>query len=215
MVGNIYNERIDCLEKNKIYTGYYNNNGIFYKCIKNCDICSDNKECKKCKINYEFINNQCILNMKNCQEYNEAENKCIKCIDNFAFNKTYRNICINISNFTDYYSKDEGISYYPCSESIRNCKSCYYDKNNSDIKCIGCKNDYNLSIFENKCLSTFNYSSISDILIEDSSNINEDFSTQLITNDNMITDAPIDFSVDLSDDIQKNNNKIIFLLQLK
>ena len=72
-----------------------------------------------------------------------------------------------------------------------------------------------MSIFENKCLTTFNYSSISDILIEDSSNINEDFSTQLITNDNMITDAPIDFSVDLSDDIQKNNNKIIFLLQLK
>ncbi len=64
-------------------------------------------------------------------------------------------------------------------------------------------------------ITTFNYSSISNILIEDSSNINEDFSTQLITNDNMITDAPIDFSVDLSDDIQKNNNKIIFLLQLK
>ena len=59
----------------------------------------------------------------------------------------------------------------------------------------------------------FNDSSISEILIEDTSNINEDFSTQLIINDSMITDAPIDFPVDLSDNIQQNNNKAIFLLQ--
>ena len=81
-------------------------------------------------------------------------------IDNYAFKEDNRSICLNINNFTNYYSKDDGISYYPCGKNISNCTNCYYDKNDTQIKCYLCQTNYALSLDENICLSKENLSKI-------------------------------------------------------
>ena len=75
----------------------------------------------------------------NCHEYDEDKN-CIKCKKNYAFNETNREICYNITTqFSQYYTKDDGISYYPCSAENPNCGKCLYDKDTKGIKCLQCK----------------------------------------------------------------------------
>ena len=43
---------------------------------------------------------------------------CNKCKENYAFKEDNRTICLNKNNFDNYYTKDEGISYYPCENEI-------------------------------------------------------------------------------------------------
>ena len=138
-------EKLICMSKDELNIGYYKNNSIYYKCIDNCEICSNKTNCDKCKNNLVFFDNKCIEGTKNCKEY-DSDKKCIKCNDNFAFKEDDKNNCLSIENFTNYYSKDEGTSYYPCDgegqEHIKNCEKCYYDKNINKLKCYECKNNY-------------------------------------------------------------------------
>ena len=94
-------EKIICLQENELFIGYYKNNSLYYKCIENCDNCSNKTSCNKCKNNFTFYNNKCIQEIENCKEY-DFENQCIKCIDNYAFQAENRNNCFYIGNFSSH-----------------------------------------------------------------------------------------------------------------
>ena len=49
-----------------------------------------------------------------------------------------------------YFTKDNGISYFLCSNEISNCKLCEFKEN---AKCKTCEDDYILSLNENICLT--------------------------------------------------------------
>jgi hypothetical protein len=46
-----------------------------------------------------------------CKEY-EIEEKCKKCEEGYTFEKNDRLNCININEFEEYYTKDNGMSYF-------------------------------------------------------------------------------------------------------
>ena len=151
LLGNSQNETIECMNLNELKTGYYKlENDTYYKCISHCEICKNNSICEKCYTNYDLLNGTCIMEIENCQKYNE-EGSCELCKENYAFNKTERNSCINKNDFSDYYTTDEGISFYPCNENISYCKYCIYNKEISKLECNICKDNYVLAISENKC----------------------------------------------------------------
>ena len=78
---------------------------------------------------------------ENCLQYDDEYN-CVKCQDGYAFKKGEEgNICYNIyDEFDEYYSKDNGISYIPCSSYNETCQKCYYAKDEYRVKCTSCKN---------------------------------------------------------------------------
>ena len=97
------------------------------------------------------MNGKCIKKTENCQEY-DNDGMCAKCKENFAFKEGNRTMCINIeNNFDNYYTKDEGISYYPCGDKINDCSKCYYDNITTKINCYLCNNNYALYEKENLC----------------------------------------------------------------
>ena len=77
--GNRENEEVICEYKDKFETGYYHNeNNIYYKCIFNCDVCSDSNSCNKCKEGIEYNYNQCInINIPNCAKSDFVKNAMI------------------------------------------------------------------------------------------------------------------------------------------
>ena len=72
---------------------------------------------------------------KNCKKFNEG----------FAFEESNRLICKNKNEFNEnYYTKDEGISYYKYDGNgegrISNYNNCEYS--NNELICNECKSDY-------------------------------------------------------------------------
>ena len=153
LIGSKENEEIKCLSLDILNKGYYQYNNIYYTCIENCDICSNNITCDNCSLGFSFFNGKCINSIENCQIYLN-ENICNKCKENYAFKEDNRTICLNKNNFDNYYTKDEGISYYPCENEITNCSKCYYDINQNKTKCFLCNNNNSfLIIGKDICLS--------------------------------------------------------------
>ena len=141
------NGDIKCYPNSTFAKGYYKDpeTNIYEKCIDKCDECIDGETCEECSSGYININHHCVVNddpskiIDNCNEYDENKN-CVKCKRNFAFNETNRETCYNIeTQFSEYYTKDDGISYYPCSSQNPSCGKCTYDKDTSGINCHQCK----------------------------------------------------------------------------
>jgi len=155
-VGNAETEELKCVHKDELTVGYLFNDeeGIYYKCLDDCDICSDLESCDTCKDGYEFLNNKCVnLNIPHCEEYDE-NGICVRCSDNYGFKEIDRSSCYEKEIFKEkYYTKDDGISYFPCSNELADCDSCEYDPIHENIECLKCKIGYVVSIGENKCLS--------------------------------------------------------------
>ena len=133
--------------------------------VENCET-YDNIDftCTKCKSGYYFIKEDrdncynninkdkyftmdngisyypCDTNISNCDECENKSNSCSKCKNNYYFLKNNRTFCYNNLDLTKYYSKDNGISYFLCNETISKCQSCSY--NNNKLKCDLCENDY-------------------------------------------------------------------------
>ena len=143
LVGFKVNKKVICKLESELAIGYYlNTDSIYYECIEHCDICVNGETCDKCQDDYIYLNQSCKIKIKNCSEYN-LDGTCKKCDNNFAFKEDERKICYNISEFTEYYTKDDGISYYPCDgdgeNHIKNCKICNYNKNNEiKLQCNEC-----------------------------------------------------------------------------
>ena len=72
----------------------------------------------------------------------ECQNKadtCYKCKDSYFFIENNRTKCFSTRevDLRQYYTEDNGISYYPCSGAIEPCSFC----NNKSI-CTMCTNEY-------------------------------------------------------------------------
>ena len=150
-------QEIICLDKNNLNEGYFLNlsDSIYYECNKNCKICSSDIYCEECNVGFNNINNECFLDINNCQEYSNYTT-CKKCKNNFAFKEDDRNNCINLNELSEYYSRDNGISYYLCDgegkDHIQNCKKCNYHEN--ILECNECKSEFVLINEEkNNCYS--------------------------------------------------------------
>ena len=142
----------NCYEESSIGEGYFkNSNNIYIKCIANCLECEDMTTCEKCNVDFRYNQKQCVALTEeekakikeNCHEY-DSDFNCKKCQAGYAFkNGEEGNICHNINEFDEYYSKDNGISYIHCSFSDvdENCQKCYYAKNEYRVKCTSCKDN--------------------------------------------------------------------------
>ena len=173
----IGDNRVECINdfnKSKYYT---EDNISYYLCNTNfdfCEECSSKTNCTKCFYNYGFpgtdrskcifVNNNeyytedyglsfypCYTNLLNCQK---CLNKtyCTKCNETFNFIEEDRTKCYTINNYNEYYTEDNGYSYYPCNTGIENCKFCsakydceicrtpYYFIKNDRNNCVNDKN---------------------------------------------------------------------------
>ena len=178
----IGNDKENCYiinDKNRYYT--LDKGVSYFPCstsIANCDICNNNKDiCLQCKENYYLINDNktFCFNDKNLSKYYTNDNNisyifcnnsipfcdtcdngktCKTCGYNHYFIKENRTHCVTGYNLNKYYSEDNGISYYPCNESMPNCVEC----NRRDI-CKKCENNYYF-LGDNKasCRNDFNKS---------------------------------------------------------
>jgi len=118
------------------------------KCIENCAACEDLRTCKSCKDDFIYKEKKCIeppkgiKTIKNCQQYDDNYQNCLKCKFGYGLNQTDKSICHDISEaFQNYYSKDNDITFYPCSSINVNCTKCYFDEKELRAKCIECKDD--------------------------------------------------------------------------
>ena len=143
------NNSIKCYDLDELSIGYFiNEENVHIKCIENCDECDNAKTCNKCHENYIYINNACIEIpeskrdniIENCLEYN-TNFVCLQCISGYAFKANDRKQCYNIeTDFAEFYSRDNGISYFPCSTIDSNCNKCYYKSDEFRVKCTHCIN---------------------------------------------------------------------------
>ena len=123
------------------------------KTINNCETCTNQNGriiCDKCEDEYRLSlsKNECFKIIENCDKYEEGE-LCNKCKEGFAFEGEERKICKQFDSLEEYYTKNNGTSYYKCDNAIDNCLKCEY---NNEVKCIECKNNYILKDDENnKC----------------------------------------------------------------
>ena len=139
----------------------------FFPCdtnIYNCDECNNKyASCDKCKANYHFVSDNrkecrndvnltlyftidggisyfpCDTNISNCLECQNKADTCYKCKDSYFFIENNRTKCFSTRevDLRQYYTEDNGISYYPCSGAIEPCSFC----NNKSI-CTMCTNEY-------------------------------------------------------------------------
>ena len=168
-------DRENCIN-NKDLTEYFSedNNISYYPCDKNishCLKCSGRFQCTQCKENYFFIRDDymfcrndfnkkkyyldndgksyypCNESVIHCDEC-ELKNQCQKCDNNYFFIGEDRSNCTNGINFSQYYTKDNGISYYPCDTNFPFCDIC-----ENENKCIRCKKGYGfLENDRSKCI---------------------------------------------------------------
>ncbi|EAR89409.2 zinc finger lsd1 subclass family protein (macronuclear) [Tetrahymena thermophila SB210] len=130
--------------------GYFKSGKNCFKCIENCQTCSDEKNCQKCLQNYYLFNNraQCIpcesqgqfkqndtcqLCDNSCSKCKEkTENDCLECKDPNQFN--YKGKCEPCTRDGVFQSGKQ------CLDCAQNCKSC----TGIEIeKCNQCKDGYN------------------------------------------------------------------------
>ena len=159
LVGTKNEEKMECIQKDKLKTGYYFSDSIYYKCIEFCEKCTDDTSCENCLANYTYFNNFCMPNIQNCEEYNNNK-KCKKCSENYALDADNNDKCISKEEINDlYYTKDNGNSYYLCNgegeNHIQNCSKCSYNSNNNiKLECNECQNGFVILDNEsNKCYS--------------------------------------------------------------
>jgi hypothetical protein len=104
------------------------------------------------KINIILYINECINKIENCEIYNEIEENCKKCVNNYAFIEDNYDVCTSTENLAGFYTLDNGINYYNCDGEgeghIQNCIECHYDEK---LECDTCIDDYHISEGKDKC----------------------------------------------------------------
>ena len=160
LVGSKESEEIKCLPLTLLNIGYYkSDNNVYYKCIEHCDTCLDDVTCETCSSGYIYINNKCITPIEHCEIYG-TDDKCDKCEENFALKEDNREECFNINIFENYYTENDGLSYYPCENKIEKCSKCNYDKDDKSVKCSLCIENYALYKDDEVCLAKENINNI-------------------------------------------------------
>ena len=136
-------EEIICVSETEC-KGYYQEDGIYYKCMFNCDMCENGETCTQCTDGFDYDNNsnRCITNIENCQNYG-IDSHCTRCVNNFYMINDDKLNCISTSNIQkdEYYLNEEQTIYYSCNNinynNIENCRKC--SQKNS---CTLCKDGY-------------------------------------------------------------------------
>ena len=141
----IENDNIVCKENSHFATGYFKNSetNLYETCMDNCDSCRDKESCDGCKSGYIYQKANKICNealpgefINYCYDY-DSNNKCIRCNSGYGFKERDRTQCLSLDNeLASYYSKDGGISYYPCTNYNENCTKCHYEK--EGLVCTKC-----------------------------------------------------------------------------
>ena len=160
-----YKDEENEINKEEYYTE--DNGISYYKCdevIKNCNKCLNKSYCIKCDNEYYIIGEEkdkcynkndiddkkyfiykdnvslmlCNSTLENCDECQDKSN-CIKCKDNYIFINNDRTKCINESEIQkeQYFTEDNGKTYYSCDTEIPNCNKCINRTN-----CIKCNDNY-------------------------------------------------------------------------
>ena len=154
----IKNDRSQCVNDKNLSKYYTEDNGITYfpcnEAISFCDSCFNNKSyCVECeKFNgYYFVENDrtiCRNDINMSRYYTEdngisyypcdgaikfceicdTKDQCDKCLNNYFFIGNDRTKCYNEIDFKKYYTKDTGLSYFPCNTSISFCDECFNEK---------------------------------------------------------------------------------------
>ena len=158
----IEDDRTKCILKSQLIEYYSKDGGISYiKCdgngenhINNCKKCHSDKNiiCDECNENKYNLLSKCVNKIENCEIYNEIEENCKKCANNYAFVEDNYNICFSNEILDGFYTLDNGINYYNCNgegeNHIQNCKKCHY---NEKLECDTCISDYHISESKDKC----------------------------------------------------------------
>ena len=88
----------------------------------NRTICRNDFDKNKYYTEDNIVYYPCYTNIEYCGECIN-KNTCTKCINNYGFLGNDRNKCYLI-NSNEYYTEDDGISFYPCSYNLLNCEQC-------------------------------------------------------------------------------------------
>ena len=138
----------ECISNDEISNGYFKLDGgeMFYKCIDNCQECTNGSECITCKEGYfkfENNNNKCFLTIDKCREY-DSSGKCINCDPGYVTNESGTICKIGIENCIGV---DSG-QCTTCEENYRlSNNNCYREIEKCDVyevdeKCQKCVNGY-------------------------------------------------------------------------
>ena len=124
---------------------YYKVNDDYYPCLPNCQSCNGPDTCNQCSNGFSISKDktQCICtSIPNC--FDCKDKYCLKCNDGYAIvDKNYEK-CINILELNEeYYTDDNGITYFLCINKFENCKLCSKDN------CHLCNEEYDL-VFNNE-----------------------------------------------------------------
>jgi len=89
----------NCKSLKELEHGYFKNetDSLYYKCIDNCDVCSNVLECTICNSDSFIRNKKCIKNIEFCISYDE-NGICIKCENKYEL---YNNECNPIRYYTN------------------------------------------------------------------------------------------------------------------
>ena len=134
---------------NSCQTGFFKHFDQCKECSDNCYTCENEKECIKCKENYEIVNGNCVI-FENCAKF--INNTCVQCNLGYFLDET-REVCVGCSENCEKCSNSACLKCYPgyvlnnsaCSfQCPRLCQSC----NNST--CVLCSPGYEL--LNNACI---------------------------------------------------------------
>ena len=140
------------------FESYFTEDGItYYPCdtdIEGCQKCSSRNYCTLCKNNYYLVGGNrdkchyitniesfyleddfyfpCNFSLPLCNKCYNNKNRCSECNPNYYFIEDDRRVCHYGEDLRKYYTTDNGISYYLCSNAIRNCDECY-DRNTCNL----------------------------------------------------------------------------------
>ena len=156
-------EKKECFffDQNKIYE----DNGFYYPCYDAfpfCDKCKGKGSCYECFSEYYLILNEnnrpicdkidvskyykrnddiyilCSNEIDNCDEC-QSDKICNKCKNNYYILANNYDTCRNDLDLRKYYSENNNISFFPCSEAMNQCDFC----NNKSV-CEKCNDNYYL-----------------------------------------------------------------------
>jgi hypothetical protein len=109
----------NCKASGEVSIGYYENEGIYKKCIDNCKTC-DSNGCIECEESFGLEEND-NLNCKSIED---------------SFGEYYT------IDGKSYWKCDGTVSNNDDIQRIPNCKKCEY--NNGNLNCINCDNGYSI-----------------------------------------------------------------------
>ena len=175
----IKKDRTTCVTSYDLKKYYTEDHGIsYYPCseeIDKCIECDAKDNCQRCESDYYLLADSrdicksdfdrkkyytedgiiyypCNTQFPFCDECTD-KNTCTKCKNEYGFLWNNRAQCIFVNN-NEYYSEDNGISFYPCYYNLPYCKKCA-----NKTVCTECQpNNYFIETDRTKCVFISNFS---------------------------------------------------------